>query len=184
MTDETERIILKAALKIFAQKGYKGATTTLISEEAKFSEKTLFRKFKTKKNLYNMVLLRYADKFKQDMGENVFTNKEFKSPQKFIECYIRNMAKVLMDNFEFFNLSINEPNEVLESTMEKTVDILVEYLEKNIKNPRIDYKIFALSISSFLYTISIEKFMGRTYLNYEDTLERYVKYHIQYVSII
>lgn len=47
MADETKQKILDAALKIFAEKGYKGATTMSIAEEAGFSEKTLFRKFKT-----------------------------------------------------------------------------------------------------------------------------------------
>ena len=49
MSNTTEQKILEAALKMFAQKGYKGATTMIIAEEAGFSEKTLFRRFKTKK---------------------------------------------------------------------------------------------------------------------------------------
>ena len=36
-------------MKEFAQNGYTGVTTMSISERAGFSEKTLFRKFKTKK---------------------------------------------------------------------------------------------------------------------------------------
>ena len=49
MADETKQKILDTALKVFAEKGYKGATTLTIAEESCFSEKTLFRKFKTKK---------------------------------------------------------------------------------------------------------------------------------------
>ena len=181
MNNTTEQKILGAALKMFAQKGYKGATTMIIAEEAGFSEKTLFRRFKTKKNLYNMVLLNNAEKFKEYLEKSVFVNRVFDNPEEFLDHYIRNLAKGYLDNFEFFNLSINEPNEVLESTMENTVDFIGVYLENNIGNPNIDYKVFGLSISSFLYTICIEKYMGRTYLDFDETLNRFVKHCTQIV---
>ena len=43
--DKTERKILDAALKIFAERGYDGAKTKLIAEKSGFTEMTLFRKF-------------------------------------------------------------------------------------------------------------------------------------------
>jgi TetR/AcrR family transcriptional regulator len=181
MNNTTEQKFLDAALKIFAQKGYKGATTMLIAEEAGFSEKTLFRKFKTKKNLYNMVLISNAEKFKEYVGESVFVDRDFDNSEEFLDHYIRNLAQGFLDNFEFFNLSINEPNEVLESIMENTVDFIEAYLEKNIPNSNLDHKIFGLSISSFLYTICIEKYMGRTYLDFDDTLNRFIKHCTQIV---
>ena len=181
MINKTEQKILNAALKMFSQKGYKGATTMIIAEEAGFSEKTLFRRFKTKKNLYNMVLLSNAEKFKEDLEKTVFVDKDFDNPKEFLDHYIRNLAERYLDNFEFFNLSINEPNEVLESTMENTVDFIGVYLENKIVNPNIYYKVFGLSISSFLYTICIEKYMGRTYLDFDETLDRFVKHCTQVV---
>jgi len=56
MTDKTEQKILGAALKIFSEKGFKGATTRVIAQESGFSELTLFRKFETKENLIKCVL--------------------------------------------------------------------------------------------------------------------------------
>ncbi|MGZ7107882.1 MAG: TetR/AcrR family transcriptional regulator, partial [Methanobacterium sp.] len=44
---------MDTALKMFAERSYLGAKTKSIAEEAGFSEMTLFRKFKTKKNLYD-----------------------------------------------------------------------------------------------------------------------------------
>jgi len=49
MTDETEEKILDSALREFSEKGYSAATGLNIAKKAGFSEKTLFRKFKTKK---------------------------------------------------------------------------------------------------------------------------------------
>ena len=43
---------MEADLKFFSENGYAGARTRLIAEKAGFSEMTLFRKFKTKENLF------------------------------------------------------------------------------------------------------------------------------------
>jgi AcrR family transcriptional regulator len=52
MVNKTEQKIMDAALKVFARKGYKGATTRAIAYESGFNELTLFRKFKTKKKSF------------------------------------------------------------------------------------------------------------------------------------
>lgn len=41
--------VLKAAVKIFSEKGYSAATTSEIAKEAGVAEGTIFRYFKTKK---------------------------------------------------------------------------------------------------------------------------------------
>ncbi len=51
MIDETSQKIMDSALKLFARYGYKGASAKAIAVDAGFNELTLFRKFKTKKNL-------------------------------------------------------------------------------------------------------------------------------------
>lgn len=51
MRDKTEQI-LQAALHVFANKGYKESTTQEIANEAEVAEITIFRKFKSKQNLF------------------------------------------------------------------------------------------------------------------------------------
>ena len=179
MIDETERKILDAALKLFAKKGYTDATAIAIADKAGFNEKTLFRKFKTKKNLYDLVLKLNAEKFMQELSEFVFVDKKFDTPLDFLEHYIKNVTKVYWDNFEFFNLSINEPNEKLEPTMENTTNFVSEYIEKNIHHQKIDYRIFGITIHAFVYAINVERFQGRTYINYDEAIEKFIKNSIQ-----
>ncbi|MGO9387727.1 MAG: TetR/AcrR family transcriptional regulator [Methanobacterium sp.] len=107
MTDETEQKFLDAALELFAKKGYTGATAVAIADKAGFNEKTLFRKFKTK-NLYSLVLTRNAEKYKQELDEFLFVDKKFDTHHDFLDNYIRNLAKVNLDNFEYVNLSHHE----------------------------------------------------------------------------
>jgi len=182
MTEKTEQKILNASLKIFAEKGYNGATVMAIAEEAGFNEKTVFRKFKTKKNLYDSVLIKNGEKFVQEFMESINIDIKFETPADFLRNFIRNLAKVMLNNFEFFNLSINQSNEILEPMMNNAVEFMGIYIEKKIPNQNIDYKIFGFAISSFVYVITLERYFGRTYINYEDAIENFIKNTIHCVS--
>jgi len=50
--EEREQQILEAARKVFIEKGFKGATTIEIAQEAEISEVTLFRYFSSKQELF------------------------------------------------------------------------------------------------------------------------------------
>ncbi len=54
--DERKVLILEAALNVFARKGYSGARTKEIAQEAGISETLVFRHFDTKENLYQQAL--------------------------------------------------------------------------------------------------------------------------------
>jgi AcrR family transcriptional regulator len=56
--DETRARLLDAAAKIFAAKGYSGATTRAIATAAGVNEVTLFRHFGSKKTLYEEMVRR------------------------------------------------------------------------------------------------------------------------------
>ena len=89
----------------------------------------------------------------------------------------------MLNNFEFFNLSINESNEILEPMMSNAVEFTGIYIEENIPNLELDYKIFGFTISSFVYAITLERYIGRTYINYDEAIENFIKNTIHCVSI-
>ena len=138
---------------------------------------------KMQKNLYNMVLFTNLEKFKLELGRNVFIDRKFETPEDFFEYSIKITAKVFWDNFEFFNISINEQNEIIETTMKEFTDFVGFYIEQNIPNLNIDYKIFGFSIANFIYRVSLERYIGSTYLNYDEFIDRFTKYCIQFVLI-
>jgi TetR/AcrR family transcriptional repressor of mexJK operon len=55
----TSEKIMDAAIDLFSKYGYDGVTTEQIATEAGFSEKTLFRHFKSKQNLLEQAIDRY-----------------------------------------------------------------------------------------------------------------------------
>lgn len=58
--EPTKDRILQAALKLFSEKGYLGATTRAIAREAGVAELTLFRYFSTKEKLFEEVINTYS----------------------------------------------------------------------------------------------------------------------------
>jgi AcrR family transcriptional regulator len=56
----TRQRILEAALKLFSAKGYLGATTRDLAQEAGIAEITLFRHFSTKEKLFEETLATYS----------------------------------------------------------------------------------------------------------------------------
>ena len=59
--ETTRGAILDAAVDVFQQKGYAGATTRVIAYKAKVNEVTLFRHFGSKKRLFQAVIERETD---------------------------------------------------------------------------------------------------------------------------
>ncbi|MFF3924005.1 TetR/AcrR family transcriptional regulator [Paenibacillus lactis] len=70
---------MTAALRVFAEKGYNESTTQEIANEAQVAEITIFRKFKTKQNLFvSTIQSIVADKFNKtliDYAEKVDTKQ-------------------------------------------------------------------------------------------------------------
>ncbi|HLT21647.1 MAG TPA: TetR/AcrR family transcriptional regulator [Thermomicrobiales bacterium] len=60
-----EERILEAALRVFAESGYRGATTRRIAAEAQINEVTLFRHFSTKEALIVAALERHAERMRE-----------------------------------------------------------------------------------------------------------------------
>jgi len=68
--EKTKRAILKAALQLFAQKGFYNTTTKAISRKARIAEGTLFNYFQTKEDLalyfFEQELLGIIDWYERD----------------------------------------------------------------------------------------------------------------------
>lgn len=54
---EKEQRILESAIKVFSEKGFSAATTSEIAKNAKVAEGTIFRYFKTKKDILRGILI-------------------------------------------------------------------------------------------------------------------------------
>lgn len=163
MTNETEKKILNAALNVFAKKGKDAATTKAIAEQAGRTEMTLFRKFGTKKNLFDMVMIQNMEKMQSDMEAivNDLDNK-FETPDVFLENYIRRIVQFYKNNIEAITLLLNDDNPTVDSVMGDINNYVGEFIGRNLpKNTKIDPKTLAIFINTYVYSLTLEVFNGR-----------------------
>lgn len=152
MINETRKKILDAALEEFAENGYKGATIRVIAQKAGFTEMTLFRNFKNKKNLFSSVLIENNEKIMKEVPL-IFVEKEFENSKDFLETLIRNLLNLGKNNFKFIKLTINESSRIPGNFVKEFVNSISEYMENNIQNEEIDYQIFAFNLLSFIFLL-------------------------------
>ena len=92
--EQRRRLIINAAEKVFAAKGFSGATVENIAEEAELSPATLYLYFKNKDELYASLNLKMLKVLTEKM-ENVY-HKDGLSP----EGKIRALEKALYEVYE------------------------------------------------------------------------------------
>lgn len=174
MTDETEQKILDAALKLFSEKGYGGATTRVIAAEAGFTEMTLYTKFKTKQNLFDQVIDYGMGKLNEDASSMLLIDKEFEDSHDFLETYVRNLVEFVWNNFEFFRLGFNQDRKIFEQILIEGSYDLSGYIENHIPNQKIDYPAFTLTIFSFVYMFNLGRYHNRQDMSIEKILEKFI----------
>lgn len=125
--DKTEKKILDAALKIFAERGYDGAKTKLIAKESGFTEMTLFRKFGTKENLFHTVLTVNYDRITADIVQ-IFSQPLDES-QDLLKFLIEAIIEMEDKNFEYVKILITENHNTSETVLINGVNNLVKFLE-------------------------------------------------------
>lgn len=85
--EENRKFILKAAERVFAQKGYSLATMDDIAEEAQFSKATIYRYHKSKRDIFIEIVLSSFDETHQKVAK--ITDMEIsagKKLQEIISC--------------------------------------------------------------------------------------------------
>lgn len=169
----TDERIMKAALKEFAQKSYRGATTRGIAEEANFSELTLFRKFKNKQNLFKMVYQENLDKFTQEVYScnEELSEMKFKDTREFLKTLIDRYIEIIEDNIEVIRITVFDPSIEGEPFEELGPDT-AQLLKKNIKNDKIEYFTFGLTIIATLILATNNRYLGRTTIDHDVFLEK------------
>lgn len=163
----TEEKIMDAALKIFARRGFDAATTRAIAEESGFTEMTLFRKFETKKNLFNKVIKRGNKKVEEDMS----LLSEVEYTREALESFIKSWDEFVNKNFEYFHLTVTEDTGTAKSMM----DIITDYVDEYTKQleGKVDYYSIGYSVSTFIYSLNVNRYNGRkiSFGDYNNRLE-------------
>lgn len=137
--------ILEAAMKIFSEKGFQGSRTSEIAKEAEVAEGTIFRYYKTKKDLLIGLLIPLITKFFKPLAiksaEAIIENKKNKPIDELMEDLLLDRLNLIHSNFPLIKTIFMEAayQPELLKTIQKNLGPIVipfinNFMEQNIEN--------------------------------------------------
>ncbi|NGP59008.1 TetR/AcrR family transcriptional regulator [Paenibacillus thiaminolyticus] len=110
MTEKQERIV-KAAIEVFAQKGFAASSTSEIAQRAGVAEGTIFRHYKTKKDLLLSIVAPSIVKLIAPFVLREFKDvldTEYESYDQFLRVFIENRIDFLHQNLSLVRIVLQE----------------------------------------------------------------------------
>ncbi len=109
---EKEEKILESAIKVFSEKGYSGATTSEIAKNAGVAEGTIFRYFKTKKDILRGIVIQTVNIFSEKIVlgnvEKIFSSANEKDIRSILKELIMDRLKLLDSVFPMARIIFTE----------------------------------------------------------------------------
>lgn len=126
--------ILEAATRIFAEKGFRRATTREVAREAGVSEGTIYNYFEGKDALLMAILerLNETERRAEDFEEGMAT--DFRG---FLEEYLRRRVSLIWENREVFRVVLSEilvNTELRELYLRRVVEPTMRIAEENFRS--------------------------------------------------
>ncbi|QSX08513.1 TetR/AcrR family transcriptional regulator [Alkalibacter rhizosphaerae] len=164
---ERQEQILKSALQLFTQLGYKGTTTAAIAKQAKISEVTLFRHFSSKQEIF----MKCIEPVFMDTMEVAMDADKTSDPKATMKRLLTERIKTISQNHSLVKLVLSEAAFISDFKEESLMQIMTQkfmVIFKKIGIPA-DQREFVLrlvmgSILSFLYLPVIDQKIAEAYM--------------------
>ena len=169
-----EQDILDAAIKVFAQKGFSAATTSEIAKQAGVAEGTIFRYFKTKKDILNHVMIQLIEVMSDELvtkqvGKLINENKD-KDPSCLLKLLFKDRIEVISKHIDLIKIVLTEmqyhpdlKNAFFMNFAVKGKDLMGQFFNENIENgvfKNIDPLILTRSFVGMVAMFIIQKQMA------------------------
>ncbi len=109
---DKEKRILEAAIQISNEKGFSSTTTSEIAKRAGIAEGTIFRYFKTKKDIIHGIMLQAlkvsSDKILLNSLSTIFKNQEQKDLKDILKDILVDRLGLVQKFFPMFRVLLNE----------------------------------------------------------------------------
>lgn len=165
---ERKQELLEAASKVFSEKGFHGATTAEIAREAGVAEGTIFRYFKTKKD----ILISLIGTIAVDALTSILIRSEGKTDQELLLAFMENNIRFFRKNLDVIRLLLYEAqfhedvrSRFVEEVATKINGIIETYIRKRVANgafrsdinPQIAARAFLGMFASFVIWTDVFK---------------------------
>lgn len=189
--DETSQKIIDAAMSLVRDQGYVATTTKDIARLAGVNECTLFRKFKSKKDIVLSGM--EQEKWRGNLTPEVFKNVRWELAPD-LEMFMTEYMNRITADFVKLSIGLRAPRLYEESAPlvmkvpQAFLTSLTEYfkeMEQRGKLPHLDFECLAMTIfsSTFGYTFLIASFEnGLTSVGREQFIKQSVKTFIQGIT--
>lgn len=177
----TKDRILRAALKLFSQKGYLATTTKDIAREANIAEVTLFRYFPTKEKLFKEVLesQSFIPTLKDLLAK--IEKTDYKIALKTVALYYLTLLKQKRDLICIMHSEIFQYPEEIRTIQSKMLNelslVFSNYLEDIKKRGvlrNIDTKYASMGYFGMLFNLFIKKELFKRKINLKQALNTYI----------
>lgn len=182
--DETSQKIIDATMSLIRDKGYVATTTKDIAKKAGVNECTLFRKFKTKKDIVLSGV--EQEKWRGDLTPEIFGFVRWELAPD-LEMFMTKYMEKMTPDFVKLSIGLRAP-QIYEETAPLVMKVphaflssLIQYfeeMEKRKKMPHLDFECLALTIfsSTFGYTFLSASFDRKLF---EIDKEKYIKQSVE-----
>lgn len=190
---ETKARVLEAALNLFSQKGYNGATTKEIARQAGIAEGTLFRYFPNKKALLHGIL----EPLLIETVTELHTAVENLAFPEAIEFMVKKRLQLIEDNWPLFKVLFFEAGfqpELRQQIMQEVIfpmkKAIVPFFLRRMErgeirrmNPFVAMQVIAGMMGSFLLYKYVIRPSGGYQVEEEELLKEMVKILYQGVMV-
>jgi AcrR family transcriptional regulator len=169
-----EERILDAAMIVFSENGFKGATTIKIAKEAGVNEITIFRKFKSKENLLKAVI---EKKLSETLArlDHILCEEKSADVEVCIKTLAISLNQFLDERMDFIFMLVTQGRKKPEimglftQFRKKLVEHLSEYFQEQMNRGnirKVDPELLAFSLFSFIFNKSLsEKIFKEHFIN-------------------
>jgi AcrR family transcriptional regulator len=183
LTDKQKKIIV-AAIETFSEKGYAASSTSEIAKKAGVAEGTIFRHYKTKKDLLVSIVAPLMTKFIAPLVVKDFNkvlNREFETVEEFLRATIENRRDLLIRMLPVVRIMFQEipfQPELREQFLELVVKnifnsvekVIIGYQEKGLLIEMPPESIARLTITNILGFL-FSRYLLFPQLDWDDELE-------------
>lgn len=170
MKNQTEKLILEAAIQLFAENGYTDTGTKMIAKKAGLHESTLFRHFKGKKAIFHRAIMENSpikdfSQINKSLGRGL---------EEDLTHLADHYLRIAFENIHLFRIGLMEApkNEEFAKILTEIVNTLeghlISYLNWQYEQGSIQYNDFTILAKLFYSILYQQVFTSIIYGNVED----------------
>ena len=180
--NNTKRLIFEAAINVFSNCGYNGATMDDIALRAGVAKGTLYYHFKSKEDIFNFTISEGMNIIKEEIEAVIFDEQ---NPIEKLKALCKIELNLVYKNRDFFKVVMSQlwgqesRQEELREVMHKYIKYFEKFIEPAMEGgfiKKADPSFIAYSIFGTLFSSAIYELINKSGTSIDDTAEKLMNY--------